>query len=163
MYVVRAQALLAKPTKLFALILAPTRELAFGISEQFEALGSAIGLSSAVIVGGVDMVTQAIALSRKPHIVVGTPGRIVDHLENTKVRFIFSLLPRWPSCHGARAVQGFSLRSIKFLVMDEADRMLSMDFEESLDKILQVMLCSRVVTGTCCYCGPSVQLVGVKL
>ncbi len=88
-----AQALLAKPTKLFALILAPTRELAFGISEQFEALGAAIGLSSAVIVGGVDMVTQAIALSRKPHIVVGTPGRIVDHLENTKVFSSCCVLP----------------------------------------------------------------------
>lgn len=81
-----AQALLAKPSKLFALVLAPTRELAFGISEQFEALGASVGLSCAVIVGGVDMVTQAISLSRKPHVVVGTPGRIVDHLENTKVR-----------------------------------------------------------------------------
>lgn len=79
------QALLAKPAKVFALVLAPTRELAFGIAEQFEALGSSIGLSTAVIVGGVDMVTQAIALSRKPHVIVGTPGRIVDHLENTKV------------------------------------------------------------------------------
>ncbi len=66
-------------------MLAPTRELAFGISEQFLALGSGIGLTCSVIVGGVDMVTQAIALSKKPHVVIGTPGRVVDHLENTKV------------------------------------------------------------------------------
>jgi hypothetical protein len=112
------QALLKTPaSKLFALVLAPTRELAFGISEQFLALGAGIGLTCSVIVGGVDMVTQAIALSKKPHVVIGTPGRVVDHLENTK---------------------GFALRTVKFLVMDEADRMLSMDFEESLDKILQV-------------------------
>ena len=80
-----SQALLAKPTRLYCLVLAPTRELAFGISEQFEALGASIDLTTAVIVGGVDMVTQAIALARKPHVVIGTPGRIVDHLENTKV------------------------------------------------------------------------------
>jgi hypothetical protein len=131
------QALLATPAKVFALVLAPTRELAFGIAEQFEALGSSIGLSTAVIVGGVDMVTQAIALSRKPHVIVGTPGRIVDHLENTKVvmpHAALVLLSQSRELWG----QGFSLRSIKFLVMDEADRMLSMDFEEPLDKILQV-------------------------
>lgn len=61
------------------------------------------------------MMTQAIALARKPHIVIGTPGRIVDHLENTK---------------------GFSLRSVRYLVLDEADRMLSLDFEEAINTIL---------------------------
>ncbi len=63
------------------------------------------------------MVQQQMALARRPHVIVGTPGRLVDHLENTK---------------------GFSLTTLKFLVMDEADRLLSMDFEEALDKILQV-------------------------
>lgn len=110
------QALLDSPQRMFACILAPTRELAFQISEQFDALGAAIGLRTAVLVGGVDMMTQAIALARKPHVIVGTPGRVVDHLENSK---------------------GFSLRSIRFLVMDEADRMLSMDFEEPIEKILR--------------------------
>lgn len=109
------QSLLAAPARLFALVLAPTRELAFQIAEQFEALGASIGLKTAVVVGGVDMMTQAIALARKPHVVIGTPGRVVDHLENTK---------------------GFSLRSIQYLVMDEADRMLSLDFEEALNTIL---------------------------
>lgn len=62
------------------------------------------------------MVPQAIALGKKPHIIVATPGRLVDHLEKTK---------------------GFSLRSLKYLVMDEADRLLDMDFGPSIDKILK--------------------------
>lgn len=109
------QALLANPQRLFAVILAPTRELAFQINEVFDALGSTIALHSACIVGGIDMVTQAITLAKKPHVIVATPGRLVDHLQNTK---------------------GFSLRTLKFLVMDEADRMLSMDFEEEINTIL---------------------------
>ena len=95
------QALLEKPQSLFGLVLAPTRELATQIGQAFEALGSLISLRCAVIVGGLDMVQQAIALGKKPHIIVATPGRLVDHLEKTK---------------------GFSLRTIKYMIMDEADR-----------------------------------------
>ncbi|CAJ0560031.1 unnamed protein product, partial [Mesorhabditis spiculigera] len=112
------QSLLEHPQKLYALVLTPTRELAFQIAKQFEDLGTRIGLLVAVIVGGVDMATQAIALAKLPHIIVATPGRLVDHLENTK---------------------GFSLRALKYLVMDEADRILNLDFEEELDKILKVI------------------------
>ncbi|KAK1981754.1 DEAD/DEAH box helicase [Colletotrichum cereale] len=110
------QALLEKPQAFFGLVLAPTRELAAQIGQQFEALGSLISLRTAVIVGGLDMVAQAIALGKKPHVIVATPGRLVDHLEKTK---------------------GFSLRSLKYLVMDEADRLLDMDFGPSIDKILK--------------------------
>ncbi|XP_050514033.1 probable ATP-dependent RNA helicase DDX47 [Diabrotica virgifera virgifera] len=112
------QALLENPQRYFALILTPTRELAFQISEQFEALGSSIGVKCAVIVGGMDMMSQALILAKKPHILIATPGRLLDHLENTK---------------------GFSLRALKFLVMDEADRILNMDFEVEVDKILKVI------------------------
>ncbi|XP_012261933.2 probable ATP-dependent RNA helicase DDX47 [Athalia rosae] len=112
------QALLENPQRYFALILTPTRELAFQISEQFEALGASIGVKCAVIVGGMDMMSQALTLAKKPHILIATPGRLVDHLENTK---------------------GFNLRSLKFLVMDEADRILNMDFEVEVDKILRVI------------------------
>ncbi|XP_065066230.1 probable ATP-dependent RNA helicase DDX47 [Rhopilema esculentum] len=112
------QALLENPQRLFALVLTPTRELAIQISEQFEALGSSIGVKCAVVIGGIDMVTQAVALAKKPHIIIGTPGRLIDHLENTK---------------------GFSLRSLKYLIMDEADRILNMDFEEEVDKILRII------------------------
>ncbi|CAF92169.1 unnamed protein product, partial [Tetraodon nigroviridis] len=112
------QSLLASPQRLHTLVLTPTRELAFQISEQFEALGSSIGVKCAVIVGGIDMMSQSLVLAKKPHIVIATPGRLIDHLENTK---------------------GFSLRAVKFLVMDEADRILNMDFETEVDKILKVI------------------------
>ena len=70
--------LLEKPQKqVFAVILAPTRELAFQINEVMVALGQGIGASSVCIVGGVDMASQAIALARNPHIVVATPGSII--------------------------------------------------------------------------------------
>lgn len=90
------QSLLDTPRRIFALVLAPTRELAYQINEQFEALGADIGLKTAVIVGGVDIMTQAVALARKPHVIIATPGRIVDHLENTKVRPVFSARGRAP-------------------------------------------------------------------
>uniref|UniRef100_A0A182KEC6 RNA helicase n=1 Tax=Anopheles christyi TaxID=43041 RepID=A0A182KEC6_9DIPT len=112
------QALLDNPQRYFAVVLTPTRELAYQISEQFEALGATIGVKCCVIVGGMDLVTQAIQLARKPHIIIATPGRLVDHLENTK---------------------GFNLKAIRYLVMDEADRILNMDFEEEVNKILKVM------------------------
>ena len=110
------QALLDKPQPLFGLVLAPTRELAAQIGQTFEALGALISLRCAVIVGGLDMVPQSIALGKKPHVIVATPGRLVDHLEKTK---------------------GFSLRNLKYLVMDEADRLLDMDFGPSIDKLLK--------------------------
>ena len=78
------QGLLDKPQELYALVLSPTRELAIQIAEQFEALGSGIGLKAAVLVGGIDMMAQAIAIAKRPHVIVGTPGRVVDHLSNTK-------------------------------------------------------------------------------
>ena len=98
-----------------ALILTPTRELAFQIQTVVQGLGQGIGATSCCVVGGVDRTSQAIALARLPHIVIATPGRLIDHLKDTK---------------------GFHLRQVKYLVLDEADRMLSMDFEEELHQIL---------------------------
>ncbi|KAG5881972.1 hypothetical protein JTB14_006010 [Gonioctena quinquepunctata] len=66
----------------------------------------------------MDMMSQSLILAKKPHILIATPGRLLDHLENTK---------------------GFSLRALKYLVMDEADRILNMDFEVEVDKILKVI------------------------
>ncbi|KAJ2785031.1 ribosomal RNA processing protein [Coemansia javaensis] len=112
------QALWDNPAPLFACVMAPTRELAYQISETFEALGAGIGARCAVVVGGMDMISQQIALSKRPHVIVCTPGRLQDHLENTK---------------------GFSLRTLKYLVMDEADRLLDMDFGPKIDQILRVI------------------------
>ncbi len=112
------QALLKNPQPLFACILSPTRELAVQIADQCEALGASIGVRCAVVVGGIDMISQAIALAKRPHIIVGTPGRLLDHLENTR---------------------GFALPKLKYLVLDEADRLLNMDFGPEIDKILAAL------------------------
>lgn len=56
---------------IYCLVLAPTRELAMQIRETFDSLGTTIGLRTACIVGGIDMMTQAIALQKKPHVIVG--------------------------------------------------------------------------------------------
>lgn len=64
------------------------------------------------------MVSQAISLAKGPHVIVATPGRLLDHLENTR---------------------GFSMRKLKYLVLDEADRLLDYDFGPVLDKILKVL------------------------
>ena len=64
----------------------------------------------------MDIVEQAVALGKRPHIIIATPGRLMDHLTNTK---------------------GFTLKkSLKFLVLDEADRILNMDFEKEVNQIL---------------------------
>ena len=99
------QSLMENPQRnaVYGIILAPTRELAFQIHEVAAALGGEIGANCVCIVGGVDSASQSIALARNPHIVTATPGRLVDHLTNTK---------------------GFHLRKLKYLIMDEADRML---------------------------------------
>ena len=112
------QELLDSPQAFFALVLSPTRELAIQIAEQFEALGSGIGVKTATLVGGIDMMSQSIALGKRPHVVVGTPGRVVDHLTNTK---------------------GFGLKQLKVLCLDEADRLLNLDFEQEIDQILKVV------------------------
>ncbi len=112
------QCLLSNPKPFFACVMAPTRELSLQISEHFSALGAGVGLRTAVLVGGLDMMAQAAALAKKPHIVIGTPGRMADHLANTK---------------------GFSLKSVKFMVFDEADKLLNSDFEKQIDEILSAM------------------------
>jgi len=114
------QALLENPIRgaVFGVVLAPTRELAFQIHKVVEGLGITMGATSLCIVGGVPITQQSIALGRNPHIIVATPGRLLDHLTNTK---------------------GFNLHNLRYLVLDEADRMLSLDFEQELNELLQVI------------------------
>uniref|UniRef100_A0A2P2KI42 DEAD-box ATP-dependent RNA helicase 36 n=1 Tax=Rhizophora mucronata TaxID=61149 RepID=A0A2P2KI42_RHIMU len=69
------------PYGVFALVLTPTRELAYQLAEHFRALGSSLHLRCAVVVGGMDMLTQAQALMGRPHVVIATPGRIKVLLE----------------------------------------------------------------------------------
>merc|ERR1712025_671134 len=91
------------PYGIYALVLTPTRELAFQIADQFRVVGKPISLRDVVVVGGRDMVLQGRDLATRPHIVIATPGRLADHLESCKT---------------------FSLKKIKYLVLDEADRLL---------------------------------------
>ncbi|KAJ3411822.1 Glycosyl phosphatidyl inositol anchor synthesis [Chytridiales sp. JEL 0842] len=110
------QKLAEDPFGVFALVLTPTRELAFQIAEQFRAFGTGINLKQTVVVGGMDMMTQALELSRRPHIVVATPGRLVDLLRSSS--------------------DAVNFKRLKFLVLDEVDRLLEDSFAEDLEEIL---------------------------
>ncbi|ESN99182.1 hypothetical protein HELRODRAFT_66523 [Helobdella robusta] len=106
------------PYGIFALIITPTRELAHQIGEHFKVLGKPLGLKYSIIIGGADIIEQGIELSNKPHIVIATPGRLADHIE-----------------HGT----DFSLKKIRFLVLDEADRLLEDKFGDQLQTIFSVL------------------------
>lgn len=107
---------------LFAVVIAPTRELVSQIKNVFTILSKAIGGNDETIMtmtGGREMKYEARKISQKPEIVIAAPGRIIDHLKNTK---------------------GFNLRSVEFSVFDEADRLIeSLDFEEAVSALLQYL------------------------
>ncbi|MBN3303014.1 DDX49 helicase, partial [Amia calva] len=131
------QKLAEDPYGIYCLVLSPTRELAYQIAEQFRVLGKPLGLRDCIIVGGMDMVKQALELSKKPHVVVATPGRLADHIRSSNT---------------------FSLKNIRFLILDEADRLLEQgctDFTKDLEVILgavpakrQTLLFSATLTDT---------------
>lgn len=114
------QKLAKDPYGVFALVLTPTRELAFQLADQFRALGAGQSLKDSVVVGGLDMQAQANELARRPHVVIATPGRL---------RQLLSL--------DTEMAQGF--RRASFLVLDEADRLLEPTFAEDLAEILSVL------------------------
>src|SRR6185436_662521 len=97
------------------LIILPTRELAIQVQDTLHKLGTPLGINSALLVGGESINRQLTQLRRDPAIVVGTPGRIIDHLQQKTV----------------------SLKNVGILVLDEADRMLDMGFAPQLKRILQ--------------------------
>uniref|UniRef100_A0A0R3WN55 RNA helicase n=1 Tax=Hydatigena taeniaeformis TaxID=6205 RepID=A0A0R3WN55_HYDTA len=120
------QELMLSPKHYFALILAPTRELAAQVQAQCVALGHSIGLNTALLVGGSPITDQANLMAVKPpHILIATPGRFVDHLKRTK------------------GFDEVKFKNLRFLVIDEADRMLGSDFESVIEKILIVLPPSR--------------------
>jgi ATP-dependent RNA helicase RhlE len=97
-----------------ALVLAPTRELALQIGEELERFGSGRHVRGAVVIGGVGMGGQIRALRDGCEVVIATPGRLVDHLQQGTAK----------------------LDQIEVLVLDEADRMLDMGFKPQLTRIL---------------------------
>ncbi|KAM3433323.1 hypothetical protein NHJ13734_006505 [Beauveria thailandica] len=94
------------PSAVFGVVLTPTRELALQIYEQFRAVAAPQSLKVVLITGGADMRPQAIALKQRPHIIIATPGRLADHVRTS----------------GEDTVCG--LRRVRFIVLDEADRLL---------------------------------------
>jgi ATP-dependent RNA helicase DeaD len=98
-----------------ALVLAPTRELALQVSEAFERYAAHMpGVHVLPVYGGQAYGVQLSALRRGVHVVVGTPGRIMDHLEKGTL----------------------DLSQLRFLVLDEADEMLKMGFQDDVETIL---------------------------
>ena len=110
------QKLIGKPRKRTrALVLAPTRELAAQIVEQFNAIAIHTPITAAAIIGGVAMGPQEHALRSGIDVIVATPGRLLDHLRSPYADF----------------------SSVEHLVLDEADRMLDMGFLPEIRKILR--------------------------
>jgi ATP-dependent RNA helicase RhlE len=110
------QKLIGKPRKRTrALVLAPTRELAAQIVEQFNAIAVHTPITAAAIIGGVAMGPQEHAFRSGVDVIVATPGRLLDHLRSSYVDFA----------------------SVEHLVLDEADRMLDMGFLPEIRKILK--------------------------
>jgi ATP-dependent RNA helicase RhlE len=103
-----------QPRKVRALVLTPTRELAVQVHDSIRAYGKNIRFNSTTIFGGVGMGGQVQALKRGMDLIVATPGRLIDHLDQRTL----------------------NLRDVEILVLDEADRMLDMGFLPALKKIL---------------------------
>ena len=103
------------------LVVLPTRELALQVNESLRLIGNTLGVRTALLIGGASMGYQISEIRRKPNIIIGTPGRIIDHL-NKRI---------------------LSLSGVKMLVLDEADRMLDMGFAPQLKQILQHMPAER--------------------
>jgi ATP-dependent RNA helicase RhlE len=104
-----------------ALVLTPTRELAVQVAESFHDYGKHLPLRSTVVYGGVDMNAQIAQLRKGVEILVATPGRLLDHVQNKTVMF----------------------SQVCVLVLDEADRMLDMGFLPDIKRIIALLPAQR--------------------
>jgi ATP-dependent RNA helicase DeaD len=107
-----------------ALVLAPTRELALQVAKEAEVLGTDLGVRSVAVYGGVGYGPQLTAFQQGVHLVIGTPGRVLDHLIK----------------------RSLSLKDLEVLVFDEADRLLSMGFYPDMKQI-QAFLPDKTING----------------
>ena len=98
------------------LCLVPTRELAVQVHQMTESLAQFTNIRATLVVGGLSANVQAAALRTRPEIVVGTPGRVIDHVRNT---------------------HSFGLEDLATLILDEADRLLEMGFLEEIKEIVR--------------------------
>jgi ATP-dependent RNA helicase RhlE len=97
------------------LVVVPTRELASQVSESIKRIGTPFGLKTAVLIGGEPVHRQIFLLKKRPHIVIATPGRLIDHLKR----------------------KSFSLDNVKMIVLDEADMMFDLGFAPQMEEILK--------------------------
>jgi ATP-dependent RNA helicase DeaD len=97
------------------LVITPTRELAIQVAEELNKIGRFKGVRSLPIYGGQDINRQIKSLKNRPQVIVGTPGRLMDHLRRKTIR----------------------LQEIKLAILDEADEMLNMGFIEDIETILR--------------------------
>jgi ATP-dependent RNA helicase RhlE len=114
------------------LVLVPTRELAIQVNETFHKIAPLFGINTVVIIGGAPMPAQVKALKKNPRIIIATPGRLLDHMQQKTLR----------------------LNEVEILILDEADRMLDMGFKPDIERILkcvpkkrQTMLFSATIPG----------------
>lgn len=103
------------------LIISPTRELATQIKKELEIIAKNTGITIGLILGGVDYNKERRMLKANPNIIVGTPGRLLDHITNKKL----------------------DLSNLKTLTLDEADEMLDIGFKDELNKIIEAMPIER--------------------
>lgn len=99
------------------LVVLPTRELALQVDEMLKKIGHGLGLRTAVLIGGLALAPQMEALRKNPHIIIATPGRLIDHLNQKTAR----------------------LDRVKIVVLDEADRMLDMGFMPQIQRIIAAL------------------------
>ena len=100
-----------------SLVLAPTRELAMQVSEEFNLINKHLKLQMALLIGGISFVEQDNKLAKGVDVLIATPGRLLDHMERGKV----------------------ILKDLKILVIDEADRMLDMGFLRDIKRIISLL------------------------
>ena len=110
-----ADKLHADAREIQGIVITPTRELAVQVAEELNKIGQYKGIRTLPVYGGQDIQRQMRGLQKKPQIIVGTPGRLLDHIRRRTIR----------------------LHEIRTVILDEADEMLNMGFIEDIEAILQ--------------------------
>jgi ATP-dependent RNA helicase DeaD len=124
-----------------ALVLVPTRELAIQVAEAFQKYAAHLrGFHVMPIYGGQSYTPQLNALKRGTHVIVGTPGRVMDHLDRGTL----------------------SLKGVRFVVLDEADEMLQMGFVDAIESILSQAPAQRQVALFCATMAPQIKRIAQR-
>jgi ATP-dependent RNA helicase DeaD len=124
-----------------ALVLVPTRELAIQVAEAFQKYAAHLrGFHVMPIYGGQSYIPQLHALKRGTHVIVGTPGRVMDHLDRGTL----------------------SLKGVRFVVLDEADEMLQMGFVDAIESILSQAPKERQVALFCATMAPQIKRIAQR-